>query len=429
MSKKRILILGAGISGLTLAYYLSKASDDLDITILEKANRPGGWIRSERTAGFFFEHGPRTFMRTKADDIIALAKDLGMEDEIIPSDKKGYGRYLWINGELKKLPIFSLPFLWGFLKEWTVMPSEDEDESVYSFASRRFNSTVADYFFDPLSIGIYAGDMHRISMKSCFPKWKNWEKEHGSMTMGYLKTPGMKGSRLISFKNGVESLVHRIVSKSNARIVLNCTVKKVDFKQDGAVVKTDQGDFEADFVFSALPCLAAGQLIEPELLKIPLRGTTVVNLGFASDVLKRRGFGYIVSSKERDDHLLGVVFNTNAFPHHNAHPEETRLTVKLRRTDITDEESIAMALEAIKKHLGITAPPDVAIVMKAEDAFPQLEVGYADKIQELLVSLEQKYPQLRLVGNYLVKGVGVNDCIATSRSAAEEFLAKLHVGV
>lgn len=147
----------------------------------------------------------------------------------------------------------------------------------------------------------------------------------------------------------------------------------------------------------------------------------MVNLGYPENVLTRKGFGYIVSSKENDE-MLGVVFNSNAFPQHSRHEKETRLTAKLKRTDLSENEAVSIAISSIKKHLGIETPPQIATVIKARNAFPQMQVGYKDWMESVEKQIEKNHPRLKIVGNYL-RGVGVNDCIATAKSVAESFLS------
>ena len=146
MEKKKIVILGAGISGLTLAYYLSKRSDQYDITILEKNTRCGGWADTNTLNGYFFENGPRTFLASKSPALLSLVNDIGLDQDVIESQAKGRGRWLWIDGQLQKAPIWSWPLIKALLTEWTVPASLDSDETVWEFACRRFNSTAANMY-------------------------------------------------------------------------------------------------------------------------------------------------------------------------------------------------------------------------------------------------------------------------------------------
>src|SRR2546423_739981 len=61
----RIVIVGAGITGLALAFRLRQARPDFAVTLLESEPRPGGKIWTERRDGFQVEIGPNGFLDTK----------------------------------------------------------------------------------------------------------------------------------------------------------------------------------------------------------------------------------------------------------------------------------------------------------------------------------------------------------------------------
>ena len=54
----KIIILGAGISGVSLAHYLQKFRKVKEITILEKEKVPGGLLRSFNCNGIAYDIGP-----------------------------------------------------------------------------------------------------------------------------------------------------------------------------------------------------------------------------------------------------------------------------------------------------------------------------------------------------------------------------------
>jgi len=62
--KKHIVILGGGITGLSSAFHLSGRFPDARVTLFEKEDRLGGWIKSERvsvrSSSIVLEAGPRT---------------------------------------------------------------------------------------------------------------------------------------------------------------------------------------------------------------------------------------------------------------------------------------------------------------------------------------------------------------------------------
>ena len=413
MKKKQIIILGAGISGLSLAYFLSK-QNKWDVLVLEKNQKAGGWIKSQVSQGFLFEHGPRTFLLSKCKHILQLSQELNLEQEIVYSHPEGRGKYLWIQGSLKKVPIWTWSLIKALLKEWRV-PCAPGDESVWDFACRRFNPTVAHHFFDPMVTGIYAGDIRKLSMEACFPTLKMWERTWGSITRGLWKMRGRQSSHLFTFRKGIQSLVDELEKQSSAQFHYGEEVSHIAFKGEKVFIKAAK-EYEADYLFSALPCHIVGKLIDPEFLQIPLRGATVVNLGYRESVLDKNGYGYLVSSEEKEK-VLGVVFDSKAFPREG---EGTKLTVMLKDLNLKKEEALEIALDALSRHLNIQAWPNVYDVTYAPQAFPQMETGHITKMQTLESKLKSQYPRLRLVGNYLY-GVGVEDCVARAKSVSESF--------
>ena len=420
MHKKRILILGGGISGLSLAYFLSKRSDCFDIHLLEKNHRLGGWIDSDRSTGFFFEKGPRIFRGSTSRAFLSLVNEIGLEKEMIHSSPQAKGRYLWKNGKLRRLPMLSGGLIAGVIKELFTKPSPADDESVWDFACRRFNPTIASDVFDPMVTGIFGGSSHDISVKLAFPKLLALEKEHGSVIKGFFKTPKFKGPALFSFQRGVKSLVQKLEEVTPAMIHYGEEVVTILQKDQGFVVQTGNREYETDFLFSALPCQELGKLLIPQLLNIPLRGTTLVNVGYTQKVIHKKGFGYLVASQENEE-VMGVIFDSNSFTEFNRTPEETRLTVLLKRENLSDNEARDIALRSLKKHLQITETLAVSMVVRAPGVFPQLRVGHAKKMEAIESMVREKYPNLHLVGNYFY-GVGVSDCISRAQSVAENFL-------
>ncbi len=421
MPKKTIIILGGGISGLTIAYDLAKHQDRFQIKLIEKSDHLGGWIDTDISTGFFFEKGPRVFRGSRSPHFLALTKEAGLHSELIESSKEGQSRYLWKEGKLRRLPVLSWELMKGVVHEWRAPPLLTEDESVWDFACRRFNRRVAEDIFDPMVTGIYGGDIKTLSVRACFPLYKSLEEKHGSVIKGLLKRERFKGPYMFGFQRGMKSVIQRLQEQAAIPFHLEEEVISIVPKGEKFEVKTSKGLYEADYLFSALPAPVIGKLLVPELAHLPMEGTTIVNLGYGKNVLNKKGFGYLVSTAEKED-VMGVIFNSNSFPHYNRLPQETRLTVKLKSIDISENEARTQALKGIAKHLGITEKPDVSMVIRAPQVFPQFLVGHQGRMRALEEKLGAQYPHLKLAGNYLY-GVGVNDCIARARSVVDSFLS------
>src|SRR5207244_71981 len=89
------VIVGAGISGLALAYRLSRLAPSVDLTVVERASRPGGTVWTERLNGFQIEIGPNGFLDTKPSTL-ELCRDLGLGNRLVPAtqaaSRRSFGR-------------------------------------------------------------------------------------------------------------------------------------------------------------------------------------------------------------------------------------------------------------------------------------------------------------------------------------------------
>ncbi|HEV3269451.1 MAG TPA: protoporphyrinogen oxidase [Candidatus Rhabdochlamydia sp.] len=452
MEKKKIIILGAGISGLSAAWYLSQSSLPLDILVLEKSNRIGGLFHTDHTTGFHFEKGPRTFKIDRCPATLQLAEELGLLKEIIWSETSAHNRYLWWNEELHKFPTNLISFLWspltkGFIKaliaEWK-HPVKKGDETVWEFVIRRFNYDVAQRLFDPMVVGVFGGDPRLISIRALFPILKEWEEKYGSITKGFLKNwlqkkkepkrssylPNAPLSAMFSFREGIEQLTSTLLTKTPASIYYQHEVREVVQTEKKIVVKTNQGKFTADYIFCALPALQAGNLfikdipsLGKELTSLKSEGIIVLNFGYKEDVLPVEGFGYLTPHCTRED-ILGVVFDSSVFKQHNNYPQETRLTIKLKDLGQSEEEAIQTALLSIRRHLKISMQPDVVSFKKVLSAIPQYTVGHLERMESLYPEFQQKAPRCHLLGNYRI-GVSVDCCIRCSKEAVQNWHTSL----
>lgn len=449
MKKTRILILGAGISGLSLAHFLSSHSDQLDIVILEKGSRSGGWLKTDTSQGFLFEKGPRTFRTRSSRCLLQLVNELGLEKKLIGSDESAKVRYLYINGKLAAFPRHPLAFLssvitrdliWPFLKEWSVPAEHPEDESIYAFAARRLGDKAARRLFDPLVLGIYAGDIHTLSIRACFSILKEWEEEYGSLTKGFLaslkhKKPhkeepffsSLRGSSLFSFEGGTQTLIDALEKKSAAKIYFEEEVQALKVSDKGVEVSTQNQTWTADFLFSCLPVSCMQSLFLPldeeishAFSRIHSKSIGIINLGFHQRVLTFKGFGYLIPTSENEE-ILGCVFDSNIFPQHNQAPQETRLTLMIKEPEKSKAAMEEIVQKALKRHLAIIAKPDVFAFEKAAFAIPQYPVGHLNLIQNLEERLRRHFPRIYLAGNYL-SGPSVEACIARVKMKGEEFI-------
>src|SRR5436309_1001058 len=104
VSPTRIVIVGAGVSGLALAYRLQQRGGAAKITVLEANDRPGGTAWTLREDGFQLEIGPNGFLDTKPATL-DLCRDVGLDGSLIEaSPESAKYRFLLVGEALQFLP-------------------------------------------------------------------------------------------------------------------------------------------------------------------------------------------------------------------------------------------------------------------------------------------------------------------------------------
>ena len=103
-----ITVLGAGISGLSTAYWLMR--DGFDITVLEAQNEAGGSMVTEKENGFLIDYGSNSGLET-TPLVSELVTETGVQEEMIYANEKGNKRYILRNNRLHALPTNPIAFL------------------------------------------------------------------------------------------------------------------------------------------------------------------------------------------------------------------------------------------------------------------------------------------------------------------------------
>ena len=97
------VIIGAGISGLSTASFLSKKITNF--LIIESSDKVGGIIDSFESEGYTCENGPNTVLNNNMG-VQELIDDLNLSEEIIYPDEQGVkNRYVLLNGKPAKIPL------------------------------------------------------------------------------------------------------------------------------------------------------------------------------------------------------------------------------------------------------------------------------------------------------------------------------------
>ena len=448
---KKVVIIGGGVSGLTVAYVLRSRNEDLEITVLESDGRPGGKIWSEKADGYLCEKGPNGFLDNKPRTL-ELCGSLGIEP--VRSNENSKKRFIYVNKKLNALPesppafiksdLISVIGKFRLLLE-LVSPKGPADETVADFILRRLGREALEKLIDPMTSGIYAGDPYKMSIKSCFPRIKELEQEYGSLIKALIKIQKQKkaagvsvapGGTLTSFYDGAQTMTDTLSEKLGDMVKLGVSVQGISKNGNSYQVHTSDSTIEADIVIAATPAYASAEMLKDLdsglsdiLLNIPYPHVSVVCFGYKREKVKHplNGFGFLVPYIEGRK-ILGNLWDSSVFPNRASEGHVLLRTMvggaKFPEIgELDDDKLFSLVFDELKPILDLTVEPDMVRIYRWDRAIPQYLLGH-EGILNTLDDILKKYPGLYLTGN-AYRGIGINDCIENGYRVADEILKKL----
>ena len=442
------LILGGGLSGLTVAHKLKLQAPNHRFCILEKSNRTGGVIKTHRENGFITEIGPHGFL-DNCEESKRILQETGLDREAVKAPLIEFVRYVYLNGKLNLIPQTPRKILMAPLIPWHAKlrvladlfkPVLEGEPTVAKWINYRFGSALLPYV-DAVFTGTYAGDFDKLTIDSVMPGVRAIEKEHGSVLRGLMSTmrkkkkeggPKLAMPAMTSFPKGMVRLVERLSENLDPQneLRLNCGVTSVKKTESGWTVVAGESTFKAKNVVFCLPTNAALKLlleVDPELpeTSIPETWISTVVFGFTDDVAIPPGFGFLTPEKEQR-FTLGSLFSSNMFPGRapeghvvfetlvggRRHPERLKL----------DPETMTReALKDVQHILNIKKAPVYTTILRSDGGIPQLERNYP----QLLAwknSIQEKDASLYICG-FGWDGIGLNDMMKSGTRVAESLLS------
>jgi len=459
------VIIGAGITGLTAAFYLKRAGRD--VLILEEQDRAGGVIRTVREDGFLYETGPNTGVLGQPE-AAELFEDLDgvVEAEIASPNVKR--RYILKDGLWEPIPaglvaairtpLFTFRDKFRILGEPFRPRGKDHDETLEQMVLRRMGRSYLDFAVDPFILGVYAGDPSALVPRYALPKLYRLEQEFGSFIGGAIRKKFRKKSdfekkatrEVFSVRGGLQVLTDALYRETGAeRFLLGCKEIRTERNGDGFRISFTPGKKD----LSGSPAVEPGgkQTIEanrviittgshslPDLLPGigPAEMERLTNLRYARVIevvlgFKRwkgmdpDGFGGLIPYREQRD-LLGVLF-PSAFLEGRAPGGGALFTLfigGIRRPELfelADDEIRQIVSREFTDLMGIDRfSPDLFRIFRYRYAIPQYEINSGDRFRTV-EKIENEYPGLYLRGNFQ-GGIGLADRIRQGRIAADEII-------
>lgn len=440
---ENITIIGAGLSGLTTAFYLKKYG--FRVHVYEKAERAGGVIRSTHHDGFIFESGPNTGSMSRVE-AAELFEDLKNDCKLEVADESAKARWIWLNGKWSVIPsglmggittpLFSFSDKLRLLGEPFRKPGTNPDETIAELVRRRMGKTFLRNAVDPFISGVYSGDPETLVTRFALPKLYDLEQKYGSFIRGGIKkAKEPKTDRekkvtkaVFSAEGGLENLVKALVKHiGEENISLNSnpvfehtknSTFRFENKEYTQVIST-VGSYAISKVFPFLPKKKINAVEQMRYAKV-----TQVSLGFKQwKGIPIKSFGGLVPSAEKRD-VLGILF-LSSFLKNRAPKGGAMLSVflggvrKPELYDLSDDALLKIVEHEVKEMMQLeTFEPDVCKIFRYEHAIPQYSFESEQKLAAI-TSLENEYPGLTLAGN-IRDGIGMADRIRQGRNIADK---------
>jgi len=468
----RFAIVGAGISGLTIAWYLQKLLPNAHVDVFESGRDVGGVIQTTIADSFLVELGADNFA-TLVPDALQFVSEMGIRDEFIAPKTEHRIAQVVRNGKVIPIPAgfslmqptrlssvlstqtLSISGRLRMLGEYFVKPRlSTEDESVESFAVRRLGRECFDRLVEPIVGGIFTARAETLSMQAAMPQFVAMEREYGGLIKAALvkrksqsrsensarQATGARYDQFLAPKQGMSWWLKTIASQLKVEIKFQHRVRALQKNADGTwtlTSKCDAGESSShlanyDGVCLALPSPQAAKLlrtcsnkIATHLERIPYASSAVAVLAIQRREIRPDAicFGIVVPKIERRD-CLAISLASEKYE--GRCPDDIVLArvfmggaVRPELLEKSDDQLLGIAKKEVEELLGASSLPRWQSLVRWNESMPQYLVGHTQHMATIRELLTQD-PTLDLIGNAF-DGVGIPQCVRLAKRSAERF--------
>jgi len=266
----RVVIVGAGVAGLTAAYRL-RQQGGVETILLERDAEPGGRVRTRAIPEGFYADDSAQFVCANYRRALQLMRELGVDDELEEMHPQDFAA-IYRDGRILPLPATAT----GLLRSATIAPAEKlalvrlailcalgyrrgayvqpsllrryDDVRLSEFVTRKFGARILDEIVDPL-----------VSMAMSPAE---------DLSLGYLiSTASLMLTKHYAFRRGNGTFTERLASACSA-VKLASAARRIVIENDrvkGVELEADSSLLKADAVICATPARGAAALLEDAL--------------------------------------------------------------------------------------------------------------------------------------------------------------------
>ena len=377
-----INVVGAGFSGLTTAYFLTKHG--FKVRIFEKTDRAGGLIRTIRT--------PHGWVETAANGLLnsarleAMSIDIGVP--LLPTRRDGRKRFIF-RGRPRQLSLttsdmMTLAFrLAAHATSFHPRPCE----TITDWGQRVIGSGATNYLLAPALGGIYAGDPKRLSASLIFGR---------AALPAHLKTNRPARGKIrgtVAPANGMQQLIDGLcdyLKRVGVELIFNYEAHP---EPNEPAIVCLSARTAAEFLADAAPGLSQ------VLRGIEMLSLATVTCFYQTEAARLKGFGCLFP-RDQGFRARGVLFNDCIFDGRGPAHSETWIFGGALDPDVvklTDDE-FAQLIASEREKFYRTHDEVLALrVTRWPNALPH----YSIELERILTTLPPPPSNIALVGNYL----------------------------
>jgi oxygen-dependent protoporphyrinogen oxidase len=458
-----VVVVGAGIAGLSAARFLLKAG--LRVTVLEGSPAIGGKLKISEVAGIPVDEGAESMLARRPEGL-DLVRELGLSDQLVyPGTTSAAilshgslrafpaGQVMGVPSDLKALArsgVLSQAGLARAALDIAKRPTpRGADISVADYVGDRLGQEVVDRLVEPLLAGVYAGRAENLSFEATLPQLAGVSRTHRSLIMAAKSVidnaPANAGPVFTTLAGGLGNLpllLADAVREQGGVIRTEAMARELTRTTTGWRIiigpRPTPEVIDADAVILAVPALPAGRLLAhvipaaaKELDAIDYASMAIVTLAYHSTAFPRlpKGSGYLVPAieghsvkavtfssvkwpwlRDRDPHLIIVRASIGRFGEEQV----------LQRPD-SELKAIAMTELAGTCHAS-ELPVDTRVT-RWGGGLPQYTVGHNDRVSRIRAAVAG-HPGLAVCGA-AYDGLGIPACISTARAAAARIIDQM----
>jgi oxygen-dependent protoporphyrinogen oxidase len=429
---RRVVVVGAGIAGLTCAYRLSRlpatTGSALEVMLYEASDRTGGKVRTSEIAGIPVDEGIDGFL-ARVPAAVGLCRELGLGERL--TSPAGGGAFVYCYGALHRFPeglVLGVPTDLDALAAWGVIssagverarqdltapadgPPPGTDESVGALVRRRLGDEVFETLVAPLLSGVNAGDADRLSVAGGAAQFAAARADGPSLIEGLRRQRAAAAAAVAAsggppppvfhgLVGGTQSLTDALTAALPAGSVhTGVAVTALRPEGDGVALDVDGRTEHADAVVLAVPSFAAAPLVRPfdaaladDLASLEWASVALVTFAVRRSAIDHPldGSGFLVAEAE-GLLMTACSFGSSKWAHWTApavagDDDVVILRVSAgrhhdpRAAELDDDKLVAQLQGELGATIGLHDDPLAVRVTRWDRALPQYRPGHLDR--------------------------------------------------